>query len=59
MARKFDNAAYRRNLRKACEGKVLPRDYQTDIANNGDFILRDGSMRIIGRIAAGEWEAFV
>lgn len=59
MARKFNTAAYRRNLRKAAAGRILPRDYQTDIANNGDFILRDGSLRIIGRIAAGEWEAFV
>lgn len=55
MKRKFDMAAYRRNVRKACAGRA-PNGYSTSIANNGDFVVYNAGMGVAGRLT--EWEAF-
>lgn len=45
--------AYRRNIRKACNalGNRVPNGYSTAIATNGDFIVYNGSMGIVGRLS--------
>lgn len=60
MARKFNHPAYRRNIRKACDalGNRIPNGYHTSIATNGDFVV-SSNQTIVGRLAAGSWEAFV
>ena len=52
--------AYRRNVRKACAacGNRVPNGYSTAIASNGDFIVYSAAMGIVGRLAAGSYEAF-
>ena len=61
MSRKFNHAAYRRNVRKACAalGHRVPQGYTTSVAANGDFVVyTNGQSAIVGRLASGAWEAF-
>ena len=61
MSRKFNHAAYRRNVRKACAalGHRVPQGYSTAVANNGDFVVYTGGLSaIVGRLVSGAWEAF-
>lgn len=55
MKRKFNTAAYRRNVRRACAGRA-PSGYSTSIADNGDFVVYNASMDVAGRLT--EWESF-
>ena len=55
MKRKLNMAAYRRNVRRACDGRA-PNGYSTSIANNGDFVVYNASMAVVGRLT--EWVAF-
>ncbi len=59
MAKKMIFAAYRRNVHNACKvmGNRVPNGYTTNIAPNGDFIVRS-AYEIVGRIPAGEYEVF-
>lgn len=59
--RKLIIKAYQRNIRAACAavGKRVPQGYTTAIATNGDFVVYDSGMRIIGRLVAGSFEPFV
>jgi hypothetical protein len=47
---------YHKHMLKALGKSRLPKDhsYTSSIANNGDFVVYDGSMRIVGRIPKGE-----
>lgn len=58
--RKFIIKAYQRNIRAACAamGKRVPQGYTTAIATNGDFVVYDSGMRIIGRLAPGSFQPF-
>lgn len=61
MSRKFNHAAYRRNVRKACAalGHRVPQGYSTAVATNGDFVVyTNGQSAIVGRLVSGAWEAF-
>jgi hypothetical protein len=51
--------AYRRNVRSACRtaGIRVPNAYTTDIAPNGDFIVRLPGGAIAARLI--EWEPFL
>lgn len=59
--RKLIIKAYQRNIRAACKamGNRVPQGYTTAIATNGDFVVYDSGMRIIGRLVAGSFEPFV
>lgn len=52
----FNHAAYRRNIRKAL-GRPL-RDGESTAVNDGVFTVY-GTYAVIGRVAVGEWEAFL
>jgi len=43
-------------MTKALDGKQPKSGYTSDIANNGDFVVRDGGGRVVGRIKKGEFE---
>jgi hypothetical protein len=47
---------YHKHMLKALGKSRLPKDHQytSSIANNGDFVVFDGSSRIVGRIKKGE-----
>ena len=47
---------YHKHMLKALAKSRLPKDHQytSSIANNGDFVVFDGSLRIVGRIKKGE-----
>ena len=47
---------YHKHMLKALAKSRLPKDHQytSSIANNGDFVVFDGSSRIVGRIKKGE-----
>ena len=55
--RRIDMKAYRRNIKAACAamGRSVPNGYTTDIAPNGDFIVRSNG-EIFGRLT--QWEKF-
>jgi len=42
-------------MRKALGGKRPKPGYTSSIATNGDFVVHDGGMRIVGRIKAGDF----
>jgi len=43
-------------MTKALDGKQPKSDYTSEIANNGDFVVKDGGGRVVGRIKKGEFE---
>jgi len=43
-------------MTKALDGKRPKSDYTSEIANNGDFVVKDGGGRVVGRIKKGEFE---
>jgi len=43
-------------MTKALDGKRPKSDYTSEIANNGDFIVKDGGGRVVGRIKKGDFE---
>lgn len=59
--RRFNQAAYRRNIRKACAamGNRIPQGYQTSSAENGDFVVYSTSMGIVGRLSGDQAERFI
>jgi vacuolar-type H+-ATPase subunit H len=43
-------------MTKALDGKRPKSDYTSEIANNGDFVVKDGGGRVVGRIKKGDFE---
>lgn len=59
--KKLNLKAYRRNVKSACKntGHRIPNGYTTDFAPNGDFIVRNYSMNVVGRLPPEEVEDFI
>lgn len=43
-------------MTKALDGKQPKSGYTSEIANNGDFVVKDGGGRVVGRIKKGEFK---
>lgn len=61
MGMKIITAAYRANVRAACDalGRSIPKDYTTSTASNGDFVVYDSGMRIVGRLLPADTKPFM